>query len=689
MSNTAYQDIYGFYTKSTIPEYFHVTQSAAPTTYLPHVLPDDALPLFKHPQIGADSQIRFISLLPPEGPSGSEQSKEPIQCRIEVYRLPEAPEYEALSYTWGQMDRHLPVSILGTDINGNETEEALLATPQLLMALRRLRLPSTPRLLWIDQLCIDQENMEERGSQVQLMGSIYKSASRTIIYLGEDVTRLASSSTKTLYEADSNHLLDLVTGLSSTSQIADIVGPVTSLIDFRPTFFFENVKMRRLRAVYELLSRPWFQRAWVFQEASLAKRLCVQFGSAEMDFDDLENVCHAINRAQVELGLHQEFWMGNLGTSTPGYEMMKLIKRTRRGSASQPRDQSFLCKLLQVLRRVECGDQRDRIFAFLAFQEDEGIISSGSAYQDPVSDVWRMAAQRIIKASRSLDIFAALSGGTGSVLETQSSWVPDWANCFPFGRPIATPLSRFNACRSIAHECCQAENPRQLRARGKIIDTIKRVYPLFLATNPLKGRSVSSFLSWECILKDANGHLYTPDIWKRLGNYVDIKKSNMERDLMRTLIADGALGSDRVRRIDKFVLAMKRGDDIRQWRLDRASLTDEQRRLVSDYERLEDLVLIAQHKNIFFTENLQLGLAGKVAKEGDVVAILHGSKAPIILRKRDHDDEYQAICQCYLDGWMYGESPREVFGNTEKDPLKSPHPHGRWWNENPDDFTLV
>lgn len=150
------QDIYGFYVKSTIPDYYwDVTQSAAPTTYLPHVLSDDALPLFRHPQIDADSQIRLISLLPPDGPVGSEQSNEPIRCTIEVHQLACAPDYEAVSYTWGEMDRHMPVSILGTGTDGNETEETLLATPQLLMTLRRLRLPSTPRLLWIDQLCID------------------------------------------------------------------------------------------------------------------------------------------------------------------------------------------------------------------------------------------------------------------------------------------------------------------------------------------------------------------------------------------------------------------------------------------------------------------------------------------------------------------------------------------------------
>lgn len=127
--------------------------------------------------------------------------------------------------------------------------------------------------------------------------------------------------------------------------------------------------------------------------------------------------------------------------------------------------------------------------------------------------------------------------------------------------------------------------------RGKIIDTIRKLYPssLPVTTHALKGRSVFFFLGWQCILQKAIHHLYTPEVFKRLGNYLDIKKSNMKRDLMRTLLADGTLGSERILKFDKFMHAMERGDDIRRWRYDRASLTEEQRQLVADYEQLEDL----------------------------------------------------------------------------------------------------
>jgi len=177
---------------------------------------------------------------------------------------------------------------------------------------------STPRRLWIDQLCIDQDNPKEVGSQVQLMGDIYKAARRVVVWLGEDIKHTIVTPFKSWEETNSTHLLDLIREIPSNSHnAADNTIRVTSLVQFGLTYFFERVEMGRLRAVYELLWRPWFRRAWVFQEASLAKELSVQFGRAEIDFGNLENVFSAIQRAEVDLGIHRDILgLGDLATST-------------------------------------------------------------------------------------------------------------------------------------------------------------------------------------------------------------------------------------------------------------------------------------------------------------------------------------------------------------------------------------
>lgn len=550
MSPKTGQDIYGFFKSGPPSEFFFVTKNIDKTPVdLPDVLSEDELPPFKHPRIDADSQIRLVSLLPPERPAGRGDSREPLQCTIEVHLLAEVPEYEALSYAWGGIHRHMPISIRGTDADGKGIEEAVFATPQLLMALRRLRLVSAPRRLWIDQLCIDQDNPTEVGSQVQLMGDIYKAARRVVVWLGEDITRTGYSQDSKLWqETDSAHLLDLISGIPAKSYSApDNTIRVTNLVEFGLTYHFETVKLRRLRAVHELLWRQWFRRAWVFQEASLARELSVQFGRAEMDFGDLENVCCAIHRAEVDLGIHRDLLgLADLATATAGYEMMRLIQQTRQETfhqdpqigTSNPGDQRFLCKLLQVLRRVECYNPRDMVFAFLAFQNGEGIVSTGDAYQRSVEDVWRTAAEQIIKSSGSLDIFAALSSDTSSN-ENKPSWIPKWDNCFPYGRPIATPLSRFQACRNMLHKWKQGENPTRLHVKGKIVDLIQKRLKVTTGEH-IHNTALFHSLGWDLKLQWARAYLFqTDEIRKKLGDYLPVKLANMERDVMRTLLADG------------------------------------------------------------------------------------------------------------------------------------------------------
>lgn len=223
---------------------------------------------------------------------------------------------------------------------------------------------------------------------------------------------------------------------------------------------------------------------------------------------------------------------------------------------------------------------------------------------------------------------------------------------------------------------------------GKIIDVIHKGFasPGFMQ---ILGFPLSLALWWEVKEQDVRYYYYEDEIRFKLGDYFHVKKGNIKRDLMRTILADGALGSEQpLRRIDRFIEAIERTEEIRQLREQRVGLSAEQKQIVADYEQMENLALVAEKKDIFFTKGFQFGLVSCVAEIGDQIAILHGSKAPVVLRKvvGDKENEYKVICQCYLNGWMYGQSPREMYG---KDASTHPHPHGKWWDEEPDEFLLV
>ena len=117
------------------------------------------------------AQFRVINLLPGE-------DDEDIECVLKCDSLDTPAEYEALSYERGEHGRTSESIVL----DGLYTK----VTRNLKMALFYLRQSSTPRVLWIDALCIDQEDAEERSHQVSLMARIYSSAVRVICWLGLD-----------------------------------------------------------------------------------------------------------------------------------------------------------------------------------------------------------------------------------------------------------------------------------------------------------------------------------------------------------------------------------------------------------------------------------------------------------------------------------------------------------------------
>lgn len=77
------------------------------------------------------------------------------------------PEFEALSYTWGSMEDPSAVLV------GRTGSSTVQITRNLAVALPYLRNENEPRMLWIDAICVDQQNLEERSQQVQRMADIY------------------------------------------------------------------------------------------------------------------------------------------------------------------------------------------------------------------------------------------------------------------------------------------------------------------------------------------------------------------------------------------------------------------------------------------------------------------------------------------------------------------------------------
>ncbi|PVH68783.1 HET-domain-containing protein, partial [Cadophora sp. DSE1049] len=86
--------------------------------------------------------------------------------------------YDALSYCWGDTEKSNGSEVICNGIR-------VRIGKNLARALKNLQFRALPRIIWVDALCINQEDSQERSSQVRLMGKIYSQASRTIMFLGD------------------------------------------------------------------------------------------------------------------------------------------------------------------------------------------------------------------------------------------------------------------------------------------------------------------------------------------------------------------------------------------------------------------------------------------------------------------------------------------------------------------------
>ncbi|KAH8725333.1 heterokaryon incompatibility protein-domain-containing protein, partial [Phaeosphaeriaceae sp. PMI808] len=100
---------------------------------------------------------------------------DPIHCQLKQVSLSAEHAYDALSYVWGNASDTSPISLNGTPHH---------ITKNLEIALRYLRHRESPKVLWVDAICINQSDINERNHQVQQMADIYSQAQRVIGWLG-------------------------------------------------------------------------------------------------------------------------------------------------------------------------------------------------------------------------------------------------------------------------------------------------------------------------------------------------------------------------------------------------------------------------------------------------------------------------------------------------------------------------
>lgn len=229
-------------------------------------------------------EIRLLTLQPGADPDD-------IRATLSHAFLVELPfpHYETVSYACGNPNRKRNIILDGDWTRVLENSE---------LVLRRMRLPASERVLWIDAVCIDQHNLSERGHQVGIMSEIYAKTSNNSIWLGPDDGHTAQAI------VSMNDVLDEMTtecrGLENLDKVLyDSDGGLnwsrTSLAAI------DHTETDDTPSLVHFFRSPWFKRLWIVQEASLAPDSVCYRGRYEIQLLDILRVASWIRYKRLRL----------------------------------------------------------------------------------------------------------------------------------------------------------------------------------------------------------------------------------------------------------------------------------------------------------------------------------------------------------------------------------------------------
>ena len=281
-----------------------------------------------------------------------------IKCDMQTYNHHDRPSYAPVSYTWGPEIVHTNIVINGALFPVREN---------LWDFLQQQRLHGNYGHFWIDALCIQQSEVQERNHQVRMMDSIYTQARAVFIWLGKerDGSDIAMQMLAD-WAWDYRYILPLAFhdiedfGRHCWSQY----GGQFEVDSSRPYSYHKKQSFRKYvtleeaRSILKLFQREYWSRMWIIQEVMLAHRLEIFCGTKILSEHRLRQfiknrgeMCNPKNPYSF-VPTHKEI------TSSPAWHIA-----TMRSALEKPHEGTGFQRLLQTYGHHECEDIRDKVYA--------------------------------------------------------------------------------------------------------------------------------------------------------------------------------------------------------------------------------------------------------------------------------------------------------------------------------------
>lgn len=362
-------------------------------------------------------EIRVLILHP--GKKGS-----PIECTLEHRCLgSNKAHFDALSYVWGNP------AVTGEITCNNRRRNV---GKNLYDALERLRLPDDERVLWIDALCINQADNQEKTQQVRLMGEIYSKAQRVLIWLGNNEAIQAGVGKLASWQPDEKHvdwkpLKPVFTNVLFYQAQAFLIWlGFDSAVNMGVANLEQPQSPRQFdwSALIPVVQSPWFNRVWCIQELVLASNPLIVSRDSMISWD---HFARAVLSLRTQFNTYRMKTQRQNNQSIENFYFLHDMRQKHKNKRSQRHN---LLELLFLTRGFQATDPRDKLFALVGLAGD--VLSSDwevtPNYDLSVAEVYHRFALWHLTRKRQFEIFSFGRGQGLSLspeLEQLPSWVPD------------------------------------------------------------------------------------------------------------------------------------------------------------------------------------------------------------------------------------------------------------------------
>ncbi|KAJ6789722.1 hypothetical protein PWT90_00586 [Aphanocladium album] len=583
----------------------------------------------------AHNQIRLIKLYDGPKPLLTAKEADTLQCELGVYTRDSCTSYHALSYAWQHQNGSAPMIINGAVCNVAETVE---------QALRQLRQDEGAVLVWVDQICINQRDNEEKGHQVQQMHRTFSEASTVIAWLGMPFP-------------DSALLFRFFkqAGAAAHEEQWQMLAELIEHADYLP------VK----DAFRRFCQRPYWSRLWVIQEFAVCARLRIVCGDASIDADgdffalmaaeypespEEEDAEETTAQADVQTAAVSQ--LEEMLTAPERSFADSLITRRDRyrpfpDSTENSSDTFFrvltTCLVLEAdYNWPMASDPRDRVFALMQLASDLQDFDKGFVdYAKSTEQVYHQTTATFLKQGH-VDVLSFCQ--FPKRWTNLPSWVVDWDTQVRSPAAREPWFSKF--CASGDSSSKQSISHPQLghaTLRGVTVDTV-REYSAIWDPNwsvPLDHKAAASFIR---------------DIKALCARSPRIRSREEHVDALRIAICDGVGFNDMEMDQDlgTYLSVVEEGfedfeaaDDCEDKIQGQGAASD------CDFWYGEGLRRLHTRRP-FLTSTGFVGLCPSHVAVGDIVCIFYGGQAPYIIRAVG-DGTYRLVGEAYVHGIMYGE----------------------------------